>query len=231
MPSERFEIEPEETPREPRQGSGCLKGCLIVLAIIVALIAILGVVTAMKWRGWVASLAGTAIEESLAASSLDPQEKIEVQHELNRVVEAFEAKQISGPQLAQIMTSLVESPLMSTLVVSVVEEQYLNKSGLDVEEIDAGKITLKRFVTGVVEAKINEDSVDKVLSHVADRQPDGNWEFREQVSDEELRAMLAEAKAAADAAEIPAEVDEVDPSDEVRRIVDEVLIEQIPQEQ
>ncbi len=227
MPGERFEIEPEETYREPRQGSGCLKGCLVVVAIFVALIVIFGVVAAFKWRGWVASFAGTAIQQSLDASSLPPQEKSEVQQELQRVIDAFVANQISGPQLGEIMTSLLDSPLMNSLVVSVVEAQYLNKSGLGAEEIAVGKTTLRRFVIGMFEDKINEQAIDKVLLHIADRQPDGTWIFRQQVSDDDLRAMLAAAKVEADTAGIPAEVQEVDPSEEVRRIVDETLGEQV----
>ncbi|TWU25641.1 hypothetical protein [Bythopirellula polymerisocia] len=226
MPGERFEIEPEESYREPRKGSGCLRGCLIVLAIFVALAVIFGVVASFKWRGWVASVATIAIEQSLDASNLPAQEKIEVQQELNRVIDAFQAKQISGPQLEEIMTALVESPLLNTLVVSVIEAQYLDKSGLDAEEIAAGQMTLRRFVSGVLEDKIKEEDIDGVMSHIATRQPDGTWVFREQVSDEDLRAMLAAAKADADAAEIPEDVEEVDPSEEVRRIVDGVLGEQ-----
>lgn len=227
MPSERFEIEPEEPIREPRQGSGCLKGCLIVVAVIVALFVIFGVVAFFQWRGWATAMATTAIEQSLDASNLPAQEKLEVERELGRVMEAFKANEITVPQFGEIITALLESPLLNMIVVSVIEAQYLDKSDLNAEEIAAGRITLRRFVSGVIDERINEEDIEKVLSHIADLQPDGTWIFRQQVSDEDLRAMLASAKKEADAAEIPEDVAEVDPSEEVRQIVDGVLGEQM----
>ena len=63
------------------------------------------------------------------------------------------------------------------------------------------------------------------MVHVADRQPDGNWRLRQQVSDADLRAALTEAKAQADKAGIAEEPEEFDPSDEFQRIIDEALNE------
>lgn len=226
MAGERFEIEPEVPVREPRQGSGCLKGCLIVVAVIVALFLIFGVIAFFQWRGWATAMATTAIEQSLDASNLPAQEKLEVQQELNRVMEAFKANEISVHQFGEIMTALLESPLLNMIVVSVIEAHYLDQSDLNAEEIAEGKTTLRRFVSGVIDERINEEAIEKVLSHIADLQPDGTWVFRQKVSDEDLRAMLAAAKEEADAAEIPEDVPEVDPSEEVRQIVDRVLGEQ-----
>jgi hypothetical protein len=75
----------------------------------------------------------------------------------------------------------------------------------------------------MVDGKIDEDGFDAVMKHVADRKRDNSWELRSRVSDAELRAALAEAKAQADAAGVPGEPPEVDPSDEVKRIIDEAL--------
>ena len=61
------------------------------------------------------------------------------------------------------------------------------------------------------------------MAHVADRRPNGQWQLRQAVSDEELRAALSEAKAQADAADIPPAPENIDPSDEVKRIIDESL--------
>lgn len=222
-PGERFEIEPEESYREPKQGFGCLKGCLLVMALMAALLLVFGMIAASQWRGWAVSLATTAIDQSLDASNLPPQEKIEVREELQRLLQGFQQDQVSGQQMVEIMNTLVQSPLMNSFVVSVVEAQYLNKSGLDAEEIATGKTTLRRFVSGMFDQKIDDPSIDKVLSHIADQQADGTWRFRPQVSDDDLRAMLATAKSIADEENIPADVEVVDPSDEVRRIIDKAL--------
>jgi hypothetical protein len=76
---------------------------------------------------------------------------------------------------------------------------------------------------GVIDNRINQASVDAALSHVATKQPNNQWEFRDKVTDEQIRAFVVDAKKAADDAGIPAEPQEFDPSDEVKRIIDETL--------
>ena len=60
---------------------------------------------------------------------------------------------------------------------------------------------------------------------IADRQPNGGWKLRETLTDEQLRAFLKAAKEQADAAAIPEQPESFDPSDEVKRIIDEALNE------
>ena len=61
------------------------------------------------------------------------------------------------------------------------------------------------------------------MSHVADKEPNGEWRMRQQLSDADLRAALTEAKARADAANVAAEPEDVKPSVELKRIIDETL--------
>lgn len=231
MSGDRFEIESSEdygAYDQPSRSPGCFKGCLIGLGVLLVLLLLGGIVVSLKWRGWVSSMALSVMRQALEASSLPQAEKLEVAAELTRVVDAFRQKQLSAEQFQQIITALVESPLMDLFVVSVVEEQYLKKSDLPPEEIEAGRNTLRRFVNGVIHKKIKQEGVDNVLEHVADRQPNGEWVFRHDVASEDLRAMLADAKAEADKAEIPQHVEPIDPSDEVKRIVDDVLGARLP---
>jgi hypothetical protein len=110
-------------------------------------------------------------------------------------------------------------------LVSAIEAKYFDQSGLSDEEKTAGHVTLNRFMQAVVNDKVPQATMDQVMEHIADRKPGGDdqWELKESVTDDQLRELLADAKAAADAAEIPAEIPEVDPSEEVRQIVDDVL--------
>jgi hypothetical protein len=86
-----------------------------------------------------------------------------------------------------------------------------------------GRITLKRFARGVVDKKIDEKGVDAVMAHVADRQDGGDWKLRQSVSDADLKAALAEAKAKADEAGVAAQPEEIDPSDELKKIIDQYM--------
>jgi hypothetical protein len=61
------------------------------------------------------------------------------------------------------------------------------------------------------------------MEHIADRQGGGGWQMRQQVSDADLRAFFEAAKSAADTAQIPAEPEDFDPSDEIKKLIDEAM--------
>lgn len=74
----------------------------------------------------------------------------------------------------------------------------------------------------MITGKIDDKAVERVISYVADRQ--GNrWEFRKKATDEELRQLIATATQEADQAGIPEQVELIDPSEEVRKIIDAVM--------
>ena len=126
-------------------------------------------------------------------------------------------------KLATIIQKVMQSPLMPTLVVGAVDKQYFASSGLSEDEKAEGRLTLKRFARGVIDKKIDDKGIDKVMSHIADRQSNGSWRLRPQVSDADLRAALAAAKAEADEAGIAAQPEKIDPSDELKKIIDESM--------
>jgi nucleotide-binding universal stress UspA family protein len=223
MANDRFEIEPEE---EIRQGRGCLggcaKGCFIIVLVMVALIAVLAYFITQNWRGWAAGFADIAIDEALKASNLPDREQQEIRAELARPIDALRKGELSREQIKELVEALQESPLTPSLAVMVVEGHYFAKSGLTPEEKEQGRLALHRFVRGVIEGKIDEPAVDAVVSHVADKQ--GNeWRFRETATDEELQALIATAEQEADKAGIPEHVEAVDPSSEIRKIIDAVM--------
>ncbi len=221
----RFEIEPGQSEeRRPRsKWANCLIGCLIVLGIAVVIAIVAGIWIVRNFRGWAADVGSQAINQQIDASELPAQEKIEVKEQVDRIKKAFGDGQISMKQAGEIIQKLMESPLMPTLVVAAVDKQYFNRSGLSNDEKVEGRVTLKRFARGVVDKKIDEKGVDAVMAHVADRQSNGSWQLRQQVSDADLKAALAEAKAKADKAGVAAQPEEIDPSDELKKIIDQYM--------
>jgi hypothetical protein len=169
--------------------------------------------------------AAEAMNQMIDTTGLPAQERQEMKAEVRRVAEAFREGRLSNQQLMVIVENVMHSPLLTLFVASAVDKQYLEKSGLSEDEKAQGRLTLQRFIRGAVDGEINQQRVDAVMRHIAERQPDGNWQLRERVSDADLRAALAEAKAAADEAQVPQQPETVDPSDEFKRIVDEAMAE------
>jgi hypothetical protein len=221
----RFESEsarPGE-PRPPSPWRTCFIGCLVVAVVAMLLLVALGVWVARNWRGWVATGATEGMNQMIEATDLPAQEKQEIKVEVQRLADAFREGKVSGEQVGQIVEEILESPLFTLFVVSALEKQYLERSGLSDEEKDEGRQTLRRFVRGAMDKKIGEPAIDAVMTHVAEKDSNGDWQMKDRVSDDELRAALKEAKRAADEADIPVQPDEFDASAEFKRIVDEAM--------
>jgi hypothetical protein len=153
------------------------------------------------------------------------QEKAEVKAQVARVEKAVRDGTLSFEQMGKVFEKLLQSPLMTSFVVAEVEKEYFDRSKLSDDEKAQGRQALKRFTRGLIDQKIDEKALDAVMAHVAERDSNGKWKRRPQVSDDDLRAAINEAKTRADAAGIPAEPENVDPSDEIKRIIDESLNE------
>jgi hypothetical protein len=214
----------EAPVREKKSGmSTCLMGCLIALVLMVILAVIVGVVVYMNWRNWMAAGASTLVKQTLVESQLPAQEIEELNIQVDRLAEGFRTGQLTGEKAAKVFEQLSKSPLLTTIGASVIEHKYLANSGLNAEEKTQGSITLQRFLRGAIDKKIPESAINSAMANVADKQPNGNWKLRDTLTDEELRKFLEVAKAEADKAGIPEAPQTIDPSEELKRIVDEAL--------
>jgi hypothetical protein len=212
-----------ETKTERRGMSGCLKGCLIAFVVALVVAALCAWWISRNLRGWMSAGAEQGINELVDQSDLPEAEKAELKAESKRVTAGIADGSITWEQMGQIMTGIVESPLMPMFLVKSIEAQYLNPSGLSDEEKAEGRKTLERYASGLMSKTISQESADQVLAHVADKDANGEWKLREKVTDDELRQALATAKQQADEAGIPDEVPPIDPSAELKKILDDVI--------
>jgi hypothetical protein len=203
--------------------STCLIGCLITVVVMVAIVAVLAFWISRNWRDWASTLGSDALKQGINATELPEGEKVDMELQVDRLAAELREGRLSGEQLGAIFEQLMESPLMTTLVASAIEGKYIANSGLDEAEKAEAQQTIRRFLRGAIDQKINQQGVDAAMQHVATRRGKDNWELKNRVTDAELRAFLVEAKKQADAAEIPEEPEEIDPSDEFKRIIDEAL--------
>jgi len=220
--------------RTHRRG-GVLAGCLIALAIVGVLVVGVGIYAAMNWRTWASNGVNTIVEKGIEQSSLPDSEKQEVLAVVNSFTSEFEAGDVSVEDFFKVLEQLGQSPVMPAMVVMGIEESYITKSELTDEEKADGAKQLSRFVRGLSEDKISQTKIDDVTEpihapmgasdKVAIHTGNINVELKSpnSVTPDELRAFLANAKAEADAAEIPDEKVEIDWSDELQLAIDRAL--------
>lgn len=228
MAAQQFTVEDDRYQQEPpvRRNNwlkGCLLGCLAVVVVLLVVGIVATIWISRNWRTWSAAVATQAVNQAIDESELPAEEKNQIKVDVDRFFDAFGEGRISMEQVGQLVQKFADSPLVTALVASAVETKYLNDSGLSDEEKADAKVTLQRFLRGAIDNKIHQPSMDAALRNVADKQPDGNWKFRDKVTDEEMRAFFVEAKKAADEAQIPEQPEQFDPSDEVKRIIDETM--------
>lgn len=210
-------------PKKRSMWANCLIGCLIVLVVMLVLGVILIVWISRNWRGWTADFGSGIAKQAIAQSELPEQEKIDINSQIDRLATAFRQDRISGEKMGQLMENFAQSPLMTSFMVSAIEEKYFATSGLSAEEKAAGRSTLQRFMRGMIDKSISEQGIDDAMQHVATKDPGGEWQVKQQLTDEELRAFLKAANQEADLANVPAQPADFDPSDEFKKIVDEAI--------
>jgi hypothetical protein len=229
MAAQQFTVEDDRTkpPAPAPSGSSWMRGCLIGCLGVGVVLLVLGVIAtiwvARNWRDWAADSMSVAIKQGVDQTDLPAEEKAQVKVEIDRGVNLFREGKISSEQGSRLVQEALNSPLMLALGASAAEKKYLDSSGLSDEEKAEGKVTLQRFLRGIIDKKIDQQTADQVLSHVSDKQPNGQPKFRDKVRDEELRAFFTDAKKAADDAKIPEQLPTFDPSDEIKRIIDQAM--------
>ena len=211
-------------PAEPKKRTGCTcVGCLLgCLGMVVVLTIVAGV---GAWWGvkQIPSLARNVIEKAVNESDLPAEDKQMVLVQVDRLIDGYEQGKVDMQKLGQLVENFSESPLMDLMIAYAAKVKYIDPSGLTAEEKTEAERVLQRVARGVVEEKIPDDELDVALNHISNDLGNGGRQFRENVSDAELRAFIKECKKLADDAEIPEEEYKVDIGAELKKLVDEAL--------
>lgn len=212
---------------EPQRSGGCLKGCLIVMGIIFLLLIVIAVVMFIFRRSIAANFFYEGMAMQIDASSFSAEEKVEAKAELARFRDAFKNEEISFEDVGRALTEFMNSPAFTMVLASSIENQYLDGSGLGDEEKTAGRNTIRRFAYGIGMKQMDAERAQAVMRNLGTQDPRGQFKMKQSVTDDELRAFLADAKQAADETQVPDVPPEIDLSAEIKRAVDAALDEPV----
>jgi hypothetical protein len=116
-----------------------------------------------------------------------------------------------------------ESPLPTLMMADAAHELYVKPSGLSAEEKQQADLTMTRVARGVFDKRIGEDELEIPLDYISAKDFNGRRQPKESVTDDAVRAMIAECKKLANAAGIAKTSRRVDVGDEFKRVVDKVF--------
>ncbi|MGE0760147.1 MAG: hypothetical protein AB7F89_13030 [Pirellulaceae bacterium] len=195
------------------------------MSVVLAIVAAIGI-----W--WfvqkIPEMARQVIDQAVQQSDLSPEDKQVVMQQVDRFVEGYKEGKVDMQKLGLFFEQLAESPLMDLMIAYAAKEKYINPSGLSAEEKQQAERTLQRLTRGVIEEKISKSELDIALDHISTDNGNGGREFNETLSDEQLRAFLAECQRLVEQAEIPDEEFQVDIGAELKKLVDQALGEAPP---
>lgn len=137
----------------------------------------------------------------------------------------FKDGEMELQQVVMIFEKLSQSPILPAGVSLFVKRVYIRDSGLDDDEKEAAHLAIQRFSRGVIDESIPETERESVLDMISTKDPNGNRQFKQKLTDTELRAFVAAVTKAADDAGVPDEVPEINFADEFDKAIDEALNE------
>lgn len=209
-----------------------LVGCLAVLAVVIVLGIIATVFVMRSYRGWVATGIEKGVDATLVELEIDDSEQEQIRGHVATLLEKYKTKQIDNVQFFGVFEKLVDSPLVAAAMVGVIDKLYIDDSGLSEDEKALAAVQLRRYSMGLSQKDISANTLESVLASVSTDTPDdndirmqyqagpsGTTEYalrsQDEVSDDDLRELIAQAMAEADKAGVEANPAEIDLSDTI----------------
>lgn len=207
-----------------------LSGCAIA-AIGCGVIVLLGLIVAGIAAWWVAEnvrqfgtdFAVSAMKEGLKELEVPDDQRIRMHARIDKIGEQFKEGKLDLEQVGEIFRKISEGPLLPAGISLFVKRVYIRDSGLDEEEKAAAHLAIQRFSRGVIDKSIPDATQQAALDIISTRDGQGNRQFKQQLTDEELRAFIEAVKKAADDAGVAPEVPEINFADEFDKAIDEAL--------
>lgn len=216
-----------------------LAGCLIVLAIVVVLLVGAGVFVAMNWKGWAAGGINAVATELINDTNLPEGEKQEVLTLVENLSNEFGEGNLSFEELGMVMQEITTGPIIPASVAAGFDQQYVAPSELSEEEKADARLALDRLARGMAEGKIPQTRLPGIMEPIS--APAGqapvqintgeatlNLKAPDDCTADEIRAVIANASAQADEADVPMERYDFDMSDELSRAIRDALGRDLP---
>jgi hypothetical protein len=207
--------------------SGCLKFFLIgcVVCIVLAVGGAVGMYYLVKTKGldFAASLITTVTNKAVAESGLSEEEQQGIKDQVGRVTERIKSGEIALTDWERFANTMDQAPFVGLLVLAGFEQGIVHSSGLSKEEKEDASVTIQRVQKGLVEKKIDMTDLKGIADNLGSVGAEGSGSGSDNLSEEEIRTLMADLKTQADEAEISDGTFTVDYVAETRKAVDVLL--------
>jgi len=205
--------------------SGMATALLVAIIAIVVIFVAAGVYAVKNRQIWIAHGITAAMNAVINTSGIPSQEKSQVTEIIYQINQGYLSGEISTAELGFIFEGMAKCPALTIGLVTQFEQSYVAPSGLSSSEKLAADTDLNRLARGLSNGQISWEITETILAGISELGEDGKHQLKtsDEVSDEEIRAVLAAVKIAADEAGISENKVEIDISDEFKKSVEDAL--------
>ena len=205
--------------------SGIANALLITIVAIFVIFVAAGVYAVKNRHIWIAHGITAAMNAVINNSGLPSQEKSQITEIIHQINQGYLAGEISTAELGLIFEGMAKCPALTIGLVTQFEQSYVVPSGLSSAEKLAADTHLNRLARGLSNGKIGWEIAETILAGISDVGEDGTHQLKApaDVSDREIREVLAAVKNAADEAGISEMKVDIDISDEFNKTVEQAL--------
>ncbi len=207
-------------PRPVRSSSGCSKGCLIAVIVVVVLVVGGALYVYLNFKSLATKAVAAVLKSAVEQWDLPAAEKQQIIVRIDRLRDDYIDGRITDDQMRRIVEKITESPAVPAGMVFFLQQKYVTDSPMSDEEKVAARLTLQRVARGVYEKSISNSELDAVMQPAMTTNSKGDSELKEKLTPEELSEFLKLAEAAADKAQVPREPFSIDIVGEIDKAID-----------
>lgn len=226
--------------------SSCFKmlgiGCVVVIVVVVLAFGVGAYYVKTQWRHWAATGINAVTDDMLADFQLPASDREGVKAEITRFTSQLEAGAVTSEHMQKLMEALQQGPLPGLLFLHAVVVGQVIPADIPVEEAQAARLNAQRLQRAVVEGKVTSQALQDVLKFIpreAEARPKAEAESGSQppeafnveafgppkknMTAEDWRPVMGLIKKLADDAGIPNEPYQLELTQEIRKLLDQVL--------
>jgi hypothetical protein len=205
--------------------SGIATALLIAIVTVIVIFVAAGVYAVKNRHIWLAHGITAAMNAVIKNSALPSQEKSEVIEIIYRINQDYLNGKITASELGLIFEGMAKCPALTIGIIIQFEQSYVASSGLSDKEKSAANTELNRLARGLSSGMLGWEITETILAQISYPGDDGRHHLKApgEVSDADIRQVIATIRDAGDDAGISQAKIEIDISDEFEKSVEKAL--------